>query len=231
MTTVKCCQNPNCSNILGKRQTKYCSKKCANLIRAKNVPSPFCNPVTRAKGQATIFKKYGVDNVFKIPEIQATLHKNKDYKTSVAKTVKTCKERHGEDFYRKKWQVYNQRNIPKDVLFKLQDVKWLKAQHEQYPLIEIARQLKVSFTMVWEYAKKYGIETRKHKISQLECTIAELLDHKNIFYIKNDRTQLNGKELDFLFQVTILLSKYTAFIGIQVNFNHRITYDISTIYL
>lgn len=191
------CQNPECSNILGRRQTKYCSKLCANRTKAKYFPSPFCNPDIQSKAKATVLKKYGVDNVFKLPSFQANIHINKDYKKITPKIVKSCKEKYGEDFYRKKWKKYNQRNIPKDVLDKLENGDWLKSQHEIYCLSEIARQLKVSFTMVWQYARDHGIETRKHTTSQLEHRIAEILDRASISYIKNDRKQLNGKELDF----------------------------------
>lgn len=182
-----------------KRIGKFCNSSCANKFNAQKYGSPFSRPEVKEKIKQTNLLKYGVDNPFKNKEIQKQIIENKDYSEIIKKTVKTTKQRHGEDFYKKKWKIYNQRNVPQETIDKLNNKQWLNDQHDKYSLSSIAKQLNVSFTMVWQYARQHNIETRKHKESSIEIQIENFLIENNLNYIKNDRIQLNGKELDFYF--------------------------------
>lgn len=177
---------------------KFCNSKCANTHKARVHGSPFSDPKVQDKIKNTNLKKYGVDNVWKSKKVQSKIASNKDYSQIIPKTVATTKERHGDDFYKRKWKIYNQRNISQDTIDKLSNADWLKTQHEEKSLSVIADELNISVTMVWEYAKSHGIETRKHKSSKLEHTVKEFLTTNNIEFSENDRTQFsNKKELDF----------------------------------
>lgn len=201
ITMKQKCQNIDCNNLVVQKRKnytyKFCSRKCANITKARNAPSPFSDPEVQKKVKETFLSKYGVDNPWKVKSIQEKCVQNKDYDSIIAKTVKETKRRHGEDFYKKKWKKYNQRNIPPNILKQLGSKAWLEAHHKQFSLSEIARQLGVSFTMVWSYACEHGIDTRKHTNTSIEYSIEEILKHENVLYTKNDRQQLGGKEIDF----------------------------------
>jgi G:T-mismatch repair DNA endonuclease (very short patch repair protein) len=192
---------PECSSVVTpdkrNRSRKFCNSSCANKNKAKQYGSPFSKLEVQQKAKQTLTEKYGVDNVFKLKNIQEKIVSNKDYSKIIPKTVQTTKQRHGQDFYKNKWKDYNQKNIPKDIIEKLLNKDWLNEQHQKYSLSSIAEQLNVSFTMVWQYARQHNIETRKHKETSIEIKFENFLIENNIEYRKNDRKELNGKELDF----------------------------------
>lgn len=88
--TLKCqdCKNkkkicPVCGkehNKSGQTCSRSCSVKLGNLTKAKNgYCSPFSRKEVREKSKQTMINRYGVDNVFKLKEVQERARQNKDY--------------------------------------------------------------------------------------------------------------------------------------------------------
>ena len=194
---------------------KYCGSKCANTENSKLHGSPFANPETQQKAKDTWLKKYGVDNPWKAEEVKQTIQKNITEKygchhnlldSTQRKAKQTSLDKYGKEHYSKTNEFkqtlteYNQRNIPKEILEKIDDPNWLTEQHHvlNKTLLQISHENDLCQAAICDRFHKFGIEIKNtFSVSATEQEIADFLESLQINFIRNNRGIIKPKELDF----------------------------------
>lgn len=177
--------------------------ECIEKIKDTNIRKyghahPMKNEKILKKATTTLKDRTGYDNPLKNPE-------------TFEKVKKTNKERHGEEFYTKT-KEYKERmaefwnsqqpehgrrgHIGQNVIDILRDPDQMEALYNEYGGVELAYQLKVHNTTVYDWLSKHGIKRARR--SFLEESFSSFLDEIGIEYIRNDRQLLEGLEVDFL---------------------------------
>jgi very-short-patch-repair endonuclease len=163
-------ENPSQSNIIKE-------KKKETLLKNYGVSNPSHSEEINNKKKETLLKNYGVDHPMQSTQIKAKL----------------------KNTYLQKYGVENPtyKNFPKNVLDKLNNKNWLLEESNKKCFSQIAKELKISKSTVGVYAKKFNIAPQTFSSTTIEQDIENILIENNINYIKNDRTVLGGKEIDF----------------------------------
>lgn len=156
----------------------YCSRKCSikSIIRNQKLSNTKKNISNEEKEQInekrkqTIFQKYGTEYNSQRLEIKKII---------------------GDKL--------TKRYLSPSTIKKLNDINWLNNEYniKQRTAVDIADELNVYYGTVIEYCKKYNFYIRKvYNVSTQENKISEFLLNWNIQHIKNDRIQIEPKELD-----------------------------------
>lgn len=195
-----------------KRYLTYCSTKCSNS--QKNF-TPFSDPNIQNKIKQTNLEKYGVENVFSSKEIQdkikqtnlekyGTEHPMKSGKIK-QKVLKTQIKKYGKlyvytkEFLNKK-KAYQENIFDENTKIKIENMEFLYKEHYENDktISQIARELGVSFTAVWERFQKFNIDARFDITgTNVENEIDRFLKQNQLHFEKNTRKIIPPKELDF----------------------------------
>jgi hypothetical protein len=176
------------------RKTPECEEKNKKTCLEKyGVESSNQSLEVQKKQKATTLKNYGVDNISKHPDIKK-------------KKEETCKKNYGESYI---WQTEEYKNrfkenhnhhdqlawsdYTRDIL--LSKEKLTECLLTKSP-IDLALELEVAWSTVYNYAIFYGIRSKYTDFST-ETLVQNILNSYKISYVKNDRQQIKPKELDF----------------------------------
>ena len=167
----------------------------------------------KEKTQLTVLKKYGVKNPAQCEEVKEKIKKTNLEKYGVEnplsskdiqnKIKDTNLEKYGQTFAMQNSDISTKAVLTRqqnyydpDSYNKLLDIDWLKAQHEQFTISEIAQQIKVSPSNLAKHFHKHNLTIKYHSITALERKFIEYFDSNNISYILKDRSILAPKEID-----------------------------------
>lgn len=155
-----------------------CSSKCNGILkRGKSIIRD--EKTANDKRKKTMIEKYGVEY------------------NSQRKEIKEKLGLHNSDINFRKKQSEIQKSKHSHIRYDLlNDSNFLKTSNEKMSIYEISKVINGSISLIHQSFWKNNIEIRTHK-SSLEIKIRNLLNSLGIDYIENDRTILNGKELDF----------------------------------
>ena len=105
-----------------------------------------------------------------------------------------------------------QRHIPLTIYEHLDDSNWLRHQHLELKksIPQIARELKVSESLVTSKTKKHNINIQRYQKSSGERELCSFLDSLNVEYKTSDRLILHGRELDILIPSHNLAIEYNG---------------------
>lgn len=210
----KICGKLTSWNYKTKQYREFCSSTCSSKD----------NDVLKKREQTNL-QKYGVNIFVKAPNfnekrIQTNIEKygvpwaTQTYEVQQKRKQTNLQKYGAEEFtqtkiYRQKTSLsvkakYNvdyisQTRISLESLQKLKDKSWLEYQHHQLqkPVSIIAEELNVDTTTVVSYCKLLDIELHRFSNSFWKKELLEELQKYTSFKIlSNDRTLLNGKELD-----------------------------------
>lgn len=175
-------------------QSEQCMKKAIETsIKNHGVSHPNKDPNVRKKIETTCLEKYG----------ETCSLANADVRE---RGKETCIKKYGVDHPMKN-QKHIQRYVEsrkknyysEETLVKLNDIEWLKQQHQTLSIPEVAKLLGVSASNLVKYYHKYEIEIQYHATTAMERTIQEYFQNKNISIELHNRTILKPKEIDIYF--------------------------------
>jgi len=144
---------------------------------------------TKQKMRETCLERYGVDNVMKLKEFQDRVNFGKDYK----------------EISKKAWESRKSKVIEGNPdIISIEDGMWIcQCPH---PGCEKCQEKTYRITaQMWHDRKRNSTEPctillpsspNNNRDTSLELFVRRILDEYNISYITNDRSVLNGKELD-----------------------------------
>ena len=161
-------------------QSKEIRKKIKDTMNEKyGVSHPLQVESFKEKSKKTSIERYGVDNPAQNKEIQE-------------KIKQTSIERYGVD-------NHAQKHISKESLEILNSKELFCEFIKDKTVYEISKKINIDPTTVYVYIKKYDAQDlyQKKGPSYLESEMKEFLDIHDITYEINNRTILNGSELDF----------------------------------
>lgn len=222
-----------CGQLLVWQRThysKYCCSSCANKHTAKHgKDAHIASKEVQEKKKQTFLKNYGVDNPFKNKEIQQKIRETNQEKFGgpapacspeiVQKAKQTSIERYGVEHYsrtkefREKITKFNQRNIPPEVLEKIDNKDWLYEQHITLKKthMEIARDMNVCQAAISERFGKFDLPVNYNfSTSSHEKEIENFLNELNVTFERNTRNVIPPKELDFYFPNHKLAIEYNG---------------------
>lgn len=169
-----------------------------SFIEKYGVTNPARTDAANSKRDSTNLKKYGYVNPFSSESVRKKIDETNINKYGV-KTVLQLPEN------RKKSLVARQDT---DCYEKLNDIEWLE-HHSNFSSTILSEQLGVAWSTILNYYKKHNIQRPSAIISKQELILVDFLKQHNINYVTNERTILDGKEID------IYLPEYK--IGIEVH--------------
>ena len=197
-----CMKRYGVSNSFQSEEIKEKIKK--TNIEQYGYENPNQSKEIRRKIEATNIERYGVKNPMHNDECKAKLKQTNlkrhgvEYPTQSEEIRKKIKQ----TFDKKYNGHYNQRHIPEDVLYKLNDEEWMYQQHvvSKISLLHISYLLDVSDGTIARYMNKHGIPiSQQFNISYSE---KELLAFIKCNYsgeiISNDRNIIKPMELDIV---------------------------------
>lgn len=189
----------SCIERYGEEYNIIKSKKGQNT-KEKRYGSKTYNNIEKAK--ATCIERYGVDNVMKS---NIFLEKSKN----------TCMERYGVEYalLRQEYKnIKNKKEFDKmksknpdlitwdgsKMVCKCPDITCNKCQEKYYETTYYSYYERVNIYNICPCTKKIPPYANiKYSNTNIELFVMNILDEYNIKYIKNDRTILKGKEIDF----------------------------------
>jgi len=197
------------------------SRADTNLLKF-GVANPFQSEDIKTKIKNTNILRYGVDNPMQSKEINDKMHETILVKYGSAHALQnneilssmqhTMLDRYGgastmsSDLLRAKAQKTNIikygiefpscNHITEENYNLLNNAAWLDEQNKTKSVKELMTQLGVGQSVINSRYRKYGIIPTKFKNSALENEVCKFLDSLGLTYIRNDRTILNGKEID-----------------------------------
>lgn len=210
----KCTICDNIARFNKGKFTPYCSWECANSEKAKKqrlqnskntcierygVENPLQDKQIKGKANKTLEEKYGgIGLSSKI--IRETIENTNQEKYGVKnvfqadcvkeKIKETNKERFGVEYY-------SQIHITKEILLKLNCKEFLtNIVNSDLSFSEHALQLGITTTTLIDYLRKNGFQPNRKSSSSLERILLNELKLLNLEVIQNNRTILNGKEID-----------------------------------
>lgn len=158
--------------------------------------SYFQTPEFRKQKNTALMTKYGVDNISKlgstIEKIKATKQQrygNASYNNRSG-AQHTMQQRYGAHHSQAHWS-YNTRDC-------LSDPEKLSKFVQGLPLNYAATQLNIAPTTLRNTVYRHNIHSHLSRVNQYEQFVQEILDQAGIEYTRNDRTVLDGLELDFV---------------------------------
>ena len=194
---------------------KFCSITCSakSKYNAKIHTGHTMSQAAKEKSKQTCLEKYGVDNYFKVPEFIKNNYSKELISLRDINRCKSINEKYGvnnvfqlKDVKEKikkrnieKYGVYNysQKHLSEQQLQSLNNKEYLKNLNEIYSIGYIAKLVGVDSTTILSYFEKLNIERNYFNETICETSIKNILDKYNIQYIQNERSILNGKEIDF----------------------------------
>jgi len=101
-----------------------------------------------------------------------------------------------------------ERDIPKHILDKLNDKKWMYDEHvvQEKQLSQISRELNVSYDMVERYLHSHGIQNFMFSMDEKE--LGDYIESLGVEVIRNDKTIINPLELDIVIPSQKLAIEY-----------------------
>ena len=187
---------------------QYCSTSCANKANAiqqsntkKSWEEERWNHI-QSKTQSTNIERYGVPIASQSPLVKERIKStcleryNVEYASQSQikkqKTITTNIQKYG---------VANpsQRHLSELTIQCLSSKEWLQHQHHALKknLSTIAWELNVDRTSIQARFEEFEIERIVTSETQPEVLIRQVLEEAGVKFIQNDRSQLDGKELDF----------------------------------
>lgn len=174
----------------------------------------------------TVMERYGVETMFHSKEIQdktrETMFKNYGVRSPLKskeifeRVKKTNLERYGTEFIgaatakaisdgqRRYWAEV----IGEDAYARLEDAELMEYQYRTYGVVWMVQEYGVSDVLIYRRLRELGIEADSNT-TKIEKIVASLMAGAGVEFIKNDRTPLEGLEID------IYLPEYK--IGIECN--------------
>lgn len=202
----------------------FCCKTCANRFNVKTgTEAHIASEAVQKKIKESLTKKYGVDNVFKLQDVQDRIRESNLEKyggqpicaPGIKEKIKqTMLKTHGAEYYSQTatWRELivksNQKHLDPHSIKLSYDIEWLKEQHNILgkPLTQIAKELNLNFTTIWERFREFNIPIIKTQ-STLEADIQRFINENysgkkefNIYGI------IGQKELDvFLPEISLAI--------------------------
>lgn len=180
-----CCECGRRLNIktlsTGYGNTIACSMKCLSAKQGERI-------------KQRILKKYGVDNVSRMPSVRRKAEETmlRRYGGRVTMLIpnkaEELREKHGS------WG--SQRHIEPWVLALSRDKEALRDFYLKTPHSEIEIKLGVRAATFYRWLKAAGIETERH-VTEIEAKVAGILEDFGVVYEYGNRSVLNGFEIDF----------------------------------
>lgn len=181
-----------------KAQLSSVKRKTTN-IQKYGVDNVSKNVDIKTKKVKTLVDNYGVVNPMHSEEIKNTLYKNNVIKYGV-KTPSMLSDmtKKQKDTKFKKYGYWNTGiHIPIEAQNKLNDIEWLIEQNKTHTPLQISSILGVSNSLIYKIFEKHEIDYKKHyKNSAWQSDLVSFINNFDISCIQNDRTILNGKEID-----------------------------------
>lgn len=147
-------------------------------MRNWGVKSALSSECVRQRRKKTMIDRYGSEHALQNTEV-------------LKKLQDTMREKYGVPWI-------NQQHIPENSLSILSDVNKLSEHLEQYKTYARASyQLGVDPTTVANYADVHGLSSAFSNASLFEDCVEEILHSLQVAYVKNDRTAIAPRELDF----------------------------------
>lgn len=224
-------------------------------ISALGVANPFSSPTIQKKIRETLMERYGVDNPMKSHLIkkrveatclrvygkpnpmQSAVIKNRIVERNIRnfgvehfyqtdefkkKSMKTMTERYGRHF--------QSSHLPQDTLDKLNDPIFMQIEYEKMGAPKLAKILEVNSDTIYEYLKKHSIPINPNVgTSFAERSIAEFVESLGVTIVRNDRTILDGKELDIFIPSHNLAIEYNGVFWHSTKFKSPRTHIDKTI--
>lgn len=155
----------------------YCSQLCAS--KDKKGVSIIRDEVKAAqKRKDTMIEKYGYEFNSQRPEVKEVLGQHNKCPEFKLRQSKIQKDKYPSI-------NYNLIDTPEK----------LKILNYKYSVVEMSNLVNCSTSVIHQSFWKHGVDIKQH-VSGLERKVRMLLDSHNIEYKTNDRTILNGKEID-----------------------------------
>jgi hypothetical protein len=163
--------------------------------------SPMQVPEINQRQKQTVYNEHGVYNVSQIPGVQdKVLATNKEKFGDIhAMRLKEYQDKAKETNKRKiKREYATQKDIPFEVLEKLQNVEYLILEHHtnKLTLAEISNKLNVCTKTITNYFRLHNIEVKTYFQSVAEKQIEAWLIEQNVNYVSRTKKIIKG-ELDF----------------------------------
>lgn len=165
------------------------------------VDNPSKSEEIREKFKATCIERYGVEYALQNEDILEKRNNTNQIKYGGNSPMHSeiVKETHRQSVL-EKYGVINNKHLllSKEAKEKLNDVTLLEEYLKTKSAAQIAKELDVDTTTVINYLKKHEIhdQLKRHSTSILEVNFSNFLNEYCISHERNNRTLLNGKELD-----------------------------------
>jgi very-short-patch-repair endonuclease len=206
------------SNALKASATERLEKAKETIKHRYGVEHPSQIPEVKEKKKQTFRNNYGVDHYFQSTEFKDYSYQyftrvygvaNPAQSASVIKKIKETKQqRYGIENYNNQSKAlstmkavygdhYSRLHWSDQLKHLLNSVGSLTELMNENTVNSVANQLGIAATTLRAYLRKNNIENFCGRVNQYESLVESLLDDNNINYVKNDRTVLNGLELDF----------------------------------
>lgn len=194
------------NTMLEKYGTRECfssyeiNEKIKNTnLKKYGCSNPLQNDEIQTKIKQTNLKKYGYENPMKNAHVyeKATNTKLEKYNSrnynNMEKNKATILKKYGVEHI-------SQKNIDSQSLVLLEDVEWLRTQNinNKKFLIDIAKELNVSLSVVSSRFKKHGIDVVRHASSIEQQEITEFLKQHTIIFS-------NVKNLIFPYEIDMFI--------------------------
>lgn len=181
-------------------------------IKRYGVKTPLQTEEVKAQIRRTMLEKYGSEHPMGVPEFagKARETSRKNWGCAFPMQSDVVKARQMEAL-QKRFGVENasQRHLSKDVLDALDDPNALKKLYNSLGSAEaVAREMDVAKRTIVRRMHDHGLSL-DNNTSSLELRMRAFLDSIGVSYVSNERTVLDGKEID------ILIPDYK--IGIELN--------------
>lgn len=185
-------------------ESEHGKAKISKMVAEKyGVSTPLQSSVVQKKCRETLFKNYGVSSPLKSKEIYE-------------RVKKTNFERYGTEFigsamsdaisegHRKHWSNV----IGEDAYSRLRDRDLMEYQYRTFGVVWMVGEYGVSDVLIYRRLHELGINTDSNT-TKIEKDVAAMLEDAGFEFFKNDRTILDGLEID------IYIPEYK--IGIECN--------------
>jgi len=153
--------------------------KIETSIKNYGTESPLSSPDIRKKIKQTNLERYGVETPTQNPEI-------------IQKAIETNRSKYGKNYH-------FQSHLSEETLSKLNDIEWLKSQHNDYKksIEQIAKELGVVQSTVYKIFKNNSIKVHRFTFSSDEKEICDFIkSFYNETIITNTTSVIGPKEID-----------------------------------
>lgn len=171
-------------------------KRESTVIEKYGVKNFFLTETFREKSIEGWMHKYGVDNPSKSPDVIDKIRKTKEERyndgsfNNRKKANETMYEKYGCHSARKHWPIESRKL--------LENIDQLELFVKDKTINYAAEQLGIGSTHLRDVLYSNEIISYHGRKNQYEEFVKSILEDENINFVQNDRTLLNGKEIDFL---------------------------------